>query len=301
MYPEIADESHGSDELVRLMRSYFTIKTSQDVDGTMAHFSPGITYSDAVLGWVMDYDSLRQVYSQFMPQWGQGQNYPTRLVGDEQSAVVFMTCTPELFGQEALCVVAADIRNSRIVRWVDYWDARHFGVGEARQLEAARPRAEGEPFPDSFGEERLTTAASERIQHTTDTLTSAMARSDAAAAASLFSWDCVFEDMTLRSQIRGRLALERYMQRALGALPYGADANLRHVLGSDQGGGYEWTRRDGLRGVTCLELDQTGAITRMTSVWNGALMADDAFRDLALQTFEPGESMPNGADTPTAQ
>ena len=47
--------------------------------------------------------------------------------------------------------MAVDVRDGQIVRWVDYWDARHFGVDEARRLEAARPRAEGEPFPASFG------------------------------------------------------------------------------------------------------------------------------------------------------
>lgn len=291
MYPEIADDSHASDELMRLMRSYFTAKTNQNVAETMAHFSTSIVYSDAVLGWVMDYKNLRDVYAQFMPKWGDGQNYPTRLVGDDRSAIVFMTCTPELFGQEALCVVAVDVRDGKIVRWVDYWDARHFGVVEAQQLEAARPRGKGEPFPESFGEEGLDTTASERMQTTCALLASAMASSDAAAAASLFSWDCVFEDMTLRSQLRGQLALERYLNRSLRALPYGADVTVRHVVGSDQGGGFEWTRDESLRGVTCLELDKAGAITRMTSVWNGALMANEAFRNLALRTLEPDRAV----------
>ncbi len=81
-----ADESHGSNELARLMRSYLTTKTSQRVAATMANFSPTVTYSDAVLGWVMDYESLEQVYAEFMPKWGDGENYPTRLLGDERSA-----------------------------------------------------------------------------------------------------------------------------------------------------------------------------------------------------------------------
>lgn len=288
-YPDIADASHATPELERRMRSYFTAKTGQQVAATMGHFSRSqLVYSDAVLGWIMDYDGVHDVYADFMPRWGEGLSYPTRLVGDERSAVIFAVSTPELFGQEALAIVAADFSEAgEIVRWVDYWDGRHFGVDAVRQLEAARPRADGEPFPASFGEERVEGVASERIRDVVGQLTSALARSDAGRAAGLFVRDCVLEDMTLRSQIRGRLAVERYLHRALAALPYGADMAVRHVLGSDQGGGFEWTRGEALRGITCIELDDCGAITRMTSVWDGALVPDDAFTALALHTYEP--------------
>ncbi len=94
----------------------------------------------------------------------------------------------------------------------------------------------------SFGEEGVDTAASQRVQRVVASLTTAMATLDATAAAALFSADGVVEDLALRSQIRGRLAVERYFGRALAELPYGAEVRVRHILGSDEGGGYEWTR-----------------------------------------------------------
>ena len=36
------------------------------------------------------------------------------------------------------------------------------------------------------------------------------------------------------------LAIERYLSRDAGPVPYGKGAALAHVVGSDQGGGYEW-------------------------------------------------------------
>ena len=52
-------------------------------------------------------------------------------------------------------------------------------------------------------------------------LHAAFARNDSRSAASLFSNDAGYEDMTLRAQILGRLAIERYLVRALVKLPAG--------------------------------------------------------------------------------
>ena len=156
-----------------------------------------------------------------------------------------------------------------------------------RQNEASRPRGEGESFPASFGEERVERVAAPPLDDVAAALSRALAAGDAAAAAALFSPDCVVEDMTLRSQLRGRLALERYLERALPALPYGVGSELRHVLGGGSGGGYEWKRGEEECGITCLELDEEGAIARLTTVWNGARMGDDEFAALLAKGAEP--------------
>ncbi|MNJ62213.1 hypothetical protein D3C77_580460 [compost metagenome] len=57
-------------------------------------------YDDATLGWVFNYDELKAAFGQFMPNWGKGLSYPTRIVGDKNSAMVLFTDTPELFGEE---------------------------------------------------------------------------------------------------------------------------------------------------------------------------------------------------------
>ena len=41
------------------------------------------------------------------------------------------------------------------------------------------------------------------------------------------------------------------------------------MVGGRRGGGFEWTANDGLVGLTAIELDAEGLITRVTSVYDG--------------------------------
>ncbi len=286
-YPEVADVSHATPGMEALMRSYFTAKSAKDVGATMDHFSPDLRlYADATLGWPLPgFDALQGVFEEYMPNWGEGLSYPTRIVGDEGSAVVFMTDTPELFGQELLAVAAVDVRDGKIVRWIDYWDSVHSGVAGADQL-----RTPDEQFPAEFGEEGLESVASEAIRRITSELTAALAQGDAAAATALFSADALLEDMVLRSQVRGQRAIGRYLERSIDSLPYGRDVQVRHVLGADIGGGFEWSSggaaRRLLRGITALDLE-ADQISRMTTVWDGSLIDRDALTALARQVIEP--------------
>jgi hypothetical protein len=292
MYPPAAEADFATPALERLMISFFNAKSGQDPDGTMAFFSrPDLVYSDAAYMRSMDWDQIHGIYAEYMPNWGEGKTYPTRILGDEHSAVVFMTCTPELFGQEILAIIAADMRDGKIVRWVDYWDGRHYGVEAMRALEATIPREADEPALSSFGEERLEPAASPRMTEVVEALSGSLSSGDAAGAAAAFAPECIFEDMTLRSQIRGRLALERYFERALEDLPYGTGSQVRHVLGADRGGGFEWRQGPEECGITALELDADGAITRMTSVWNAAKMDDADLASLVAKSVEPSATV----------
>lgn len=60
-----------SDQTAALIHDFFETKTSCDVEGTMAYFSPDLTsYIDATLGWDFDsYESLKAVFEQYMPNW----------------------------------------------------------------------------------------------------------------------------------------------------------------------------------------------------------------------------------------
>lgn len=71
-------------------------------------------------------------------------------------------------------------------------------------------------------------------------------------------------------------------------LPYGPGASLRHVFGSAQVGGYEWQTAGGpvRNGITALELDGDGAITRLTSVWDVSRMSDAAMMSPAALSIE---------------
>lgn len=288
-FPEIADASHATVQATAFFHSFFTAKSRHDVDATMDHFSrTTLTYMDATLGWAFyTHEALTSVFAQYMPKWPPaGLSYPTRILGDEHSALVAFTNTPELFGGEIRVFAAVDITGGKIVRWIDYYDGRHFGA----QL-AATLRTAADKFPTDFKESQAVDNASARIREVASTLHAALASNDYQSAASLFSSDAVYEDMTLRTQVPGRLAIERYLRRALATLPAGVGSSLLHVLGGDMGGGFEWQaapayRTTARRGITAIGLDQDGKISRLTTVWDGATISDADIRTLVTLSLD---------------
>ena len=283
-YPDIADNSHATAAAAAFFRSFFTAKTSRDVEATHAHFHPAKTaYFDATLGWALSANAdVRKMWEQYMPQWPPGaKSYPTQILGDMTSAVVFVTDTPELFGGEIRTISIADLEDGKIVRLVDYWDGRGFGADLAASL-----RVPADSYPHDLGVSTVTsrpgpiaTAAAE--------LTTALGAGDTGRAGELFSYDAVFEDMALRTQLRGQAAITRYLRRALPGLPY-ARASVRHVAGAGHGGGYEW-RADGqpvAAGAAALQLSQDGKITKFIVVWDGSLLDDRAITALAADAVD---------------
>jgi ketosteroid isomerase-like protein len=283
-YPDIADTSHATAAAAAFFGSLFTAKTRKDIEATHAHFHPGKTvYFDAILGWALRSNAeVRAMWEEYMPQWpAAAKSYPTRILGDMTSAVLFVTDTPELFGGEIRTISIADLEDGKIVRLVDYWDGRGFGAKLAASL-----RVPAESYPHDLGAATVTsrpgpiaTAAAE--------LTAAFAAGDPGRAGELFSYDAVFEDMALRTQLRGRAAIVRYLRRARRGLPY-AQATVAHVAGAGQGGGYEW-RADGqpvAAGAAALQLSQDGTITKFTVVWDGSLLDDAAITALAADAAD---------------
>ena len=222
-----------------------------------------------------------------MPKWPpSGLSYPTLILGDEHSALVAMTDTPELFGGEIRSLAPIDIKDEKVTRWIDYWDGRHFGA----EL-AAKMRTPADKFPTDFKESTPTDNAAPTIHAVAGKLCAAHASNDAKGAAALFSSDAVYEDMTLRAQVLGRPAIERYLGRALAKLPYGAGSSLLHVVGGDMGGGYEWQAAPNYcasvrRGTSAVTLDQDGKIARLTTVWDGAMIPDADIKALILQSLD---------------
>ena len=90
--------------------------------------------------------------------------------------------------------------------------------------------------------------------------------------------DVLLEDMSLRTQVIGRIEVSAYLGRILDDVPYGRSSRLRHVVGGGNGGGFEWTAgpgADSLAGITALELDAEGMITRITSVYDSRQLEPD--------------------------
>jgi hypothetical protein len=286
-YPQIVDTSHASDEVRAFFASFFTAKSRHDLAQTMDHFSPQLlTYTDATLGWSMDsFDALKSIFSKYMPNWPDtGLSYPTRILGDMHGAVVAFTDTPELFGGELRILGAVDFKEGKVVRWVDYWDSRSFNADLYTKM-----RTPEEKFPTDFKEKAVGATASPKIVSIASELQSAFTTADAESAARLFSYDAIYEDMTLRTQLLGRAEIERYLSRVLLKAPFGGGSRLRHVVGSDLGGGFEWIGSPATpvkSGITALELDPQGKISRLTSVYDGRQLGDAALQDLALLSIK---------------
>ncbi|WP_127500578.1 hypothetical protein [Actinoplanes solisilvae] len=260
-----------------LFRRLFTAKSAHLVAETHAFFHPDrVFYADATLGWSWpSSQSLYDVWDEYMPNWpAEALSYPTRVIGDATSAIVFMTDTPELFGGEIRAIAPIDFADDgRIVRWIDYWDGRNFGADKVNAM-----RTPSAQFPDLYADlpVRRPTRVDDVVAHL-----------HADPVETLFSPDAVVEDLTLRTTVRGRAAIGRYLGRAAASLPYGPSAQVRHIVGGDLGGGYEWqSTTEAARGVTALELGANGSIDRLTSVWDGSLVTGGALRDMAAYALD---------------
>lgn len=282
-FPQIADTSAASRELVEFMTRFFTAKTKRLVDETMSFFAPDmVTYIDATLGLSLPgFAATRALFQQDMPLWpASAKSYPTRLIGDMTSALVAFTDTPELFGGEVRSLGTLDFKNGKIVRWVDTWDAR--GWPNSYRIQKG--------VLTDYGQAAVGENASARLRDVVQQLSRALNNGSASAAASLYSSDAVYEDMGLRSQIQGRLAIERYLTRSIGVLPNGVRASHRHTVGSERGGAYEWNGAQGaaiLTGTTALVLDSSGLITRSTSVFDSSRLTLGQVQALAALTYDP--------------
>ena len=289
LFPEIVDVTHGTPKAAEFFHSFFTAKSRHNVDATMNDFSNiTLTYIDATLGWPFyTHDALKDVFAQYMPKWPpSGLSYPTLILGDEHSALVAFTDRPELFGGEIRALAAIDMKDGKVIRWIDYWDSRHFGAALAAKL-----RTPADKFPTDFKESTAPDNAAPAIRAVAGKLQAAFAENDAKGAAALFSSDAVYEDMTLHTQVLGRLAIERYLGRALAKLPAGVGSSLLHVVGSDIGGGYEWQaapayRASVRRGISAITLDRELKITRLTTVWDGGMIPDADMKALIVLSLE---------------
>jgi len=275
IYPQIVDKSHASEEVSAFFDSFFTAKSRHNIAETMQHFSPNlVTYTDATLGWPLDgYETVKGVFTKYMPNWPEtGLSYPTRIVGGAGSAIVAFTDTPELFGGELRILGAVDFKDGKIVRWVDYWDSRNFDDTLYKKM-----RTPEDKFPTDFKESSISETVSSKIRLVAGQLQKAFANGDAKTAASMFSYDAVYEDMALRTQLLGRAEIEHYLSLVLSKAPFGKDSKLRHIVGNDLGGGFEWIGSPitGVKfGITALELDSNGKITRLTTVYDGRQLSE---------------------------
>lgn len=266
----VIDASHATTEVAVLLQRFFARKSAHDLDGWMSFFSRDpITYIDAVVSagyftWDALRDGLRDGLSQFVPTWpSDGKSYPTRILGDAPSALVFFTDTAGLFGPSE--IRAADVVNFRrhkITRQIDYWDGRHLGTANTAALAAYGSGS----LPD-YGESTVGETAAPAMKHLVSKLVQALRHGDGAAAAELFAPAAVFEDMTAHLHIVGPRSIGTYLTNAVSLLPYACGGTaVRHIVG--------------------LDVDRWGRITRFTALWDGSLVYDSTLISLGRTAIE---------------
>lgn len=282
------DTSRATRAAARAFQAYFTDKSRPSVDGVMSHFRrEPLAYGDATLGVIFDWPGLRQVFASVMPLWERNgaKSYPLRIVGDDTSAVVQFVDTAGSFGPNEIRVTGVvNFSHGKIVRWVDYWDGRYVGLDVLAGLRTT-PVSQ---FPTDWKESIAGQTADGRVRTVAARLDRALGRGDADDLTRLFAPDATFEDVTAHVTLAGPLTIGRYLHRATGLLPYtGPGTRVSHVVGSRQGGAYEWTAGgDVPRGVTVLELDRQGRISRLTAVWDGSLVGTDRLAALSRLAIE---------------
>ena len=285
VYPGLVDTSHASDEATSFFTSFFTAKTRHRIDETHAHFHPDqTTYIDATLGWEFPTNAaVRGVWETYMPQWGaQAKSYPLQIIGDTTGAAVVMTNTPELFGGEIRGIAIVDFADEKVIRWVDYWDGRGFGAEAVAQMSVP-----AENYPETLGIDNVQPRHAPELGSAVEQLMAAMDSADIDRLNDLLTYDATFEDYALRTKVRGVAAIGRYLKRSQGRLPY-QDAFVRHIVGSAQGGGFEWSAagKKVSRGATALTLDD-GKITSVSVCWDGSLIDDEQLGALTTLAVEP--------------
>ncbi|UKZ57123.1 hypothetical protein TrVGV298_010975 [Trichoderma virens] len=181
------------------------------------------------------------------------------------SAVDFSEDAPDIFGYETRTIAAVNFKDGKVARWVDYWDGRHDGL--------IALKSPCDKFPKTFGEFNITTP-NPVIHNITSQLNDALSTGNSIAAASLFSFDAIFEDRITLTGIEGQNIIQQYFFRALTSAPYGNGTNtVRHVVGSSRGGTYEWMgsptapTRNGISGF---QLDSNGSTTIFSTVWGSS-------------------------------
>jgi hypothetical protein len=288
VYPQSLQSEHAAPSISRLFQEFYTAKSRHNIAETMSYFSPALlTYTDATFGWPFDgFSELKAVFDKYMPQWPpSGLSYPVRILGGPRSALVEFIDTKELFGGELRLFGAIDLKDGKIIRWVDYWDGNTFDPSLYQKM-----RTPAAQFPTDFKEHAVAgDNASARIRDVATKLQTALSAGAVESAAALFSDGAIMEDRTLRTQIVGRTAITRYWSRVAGQVPYGLRSKLRHIVGGDRGGGAEWIAGSpiALSGITALELDVSGKITHASILYDGRLMPPEALKTLATLSLEP--------------
>jgi limonene-1,2-epoxide hydrolase len=287
-FPTIVDARHANKEAVDLFNRFFATKSRHDSDATMEFISRDLSvYADVTLGWELNgYDALKEVWAKYMPTWGEGRSYPTRILGEVNggsgSVMLEFTDTPELFGADMRVLGTVDVVDGKITRWADYWDSATY---DGKRFEKLK-QTPVDPPPALRSKPAVTSA---RIRDVASKFVEMVSSGNTAGAATLFSYDGVFEDRSLNTTIAGTPAINRYLARANPKSPFGRGVKLGHVVGGNAGGGFEWVSPSSpvKTGAASLSINTEGKITRVSIIYDSRNLSATNRSDLAALALEP--------------
>ncbi|MFI6620651.1 hypothetical protein [Streptomyces sp. NPDC050528] len=228
--------------------------------------------------------ALQAAFAQYMPAWpGTTRSHVTRSTGDENSAIVEFTDSPELFGREIRAIAAVDFLHGLIRREVDSWEGRRLGIAVANA-----PCTSNLRFPTAYGEEHLAECSAPARRRALGRPRVALTADD---TAGLFAEDTAFEDLAPNTEFTGASAIDAigtYVSRAHTRLPYGVGVTVRRTLSNGRGHDYAWIG-DGFAGshrIIGVALDVVGRITRFITTWDAARLDDAAMATLLADILE---------------
>lgn len=273
----------------RFFASYFDAKTRHQAAEAAAFFTPTAVYEDEILPVeVRGRQALTDAWTAFLTNLPVGSGSRLRAVyGGGAGAVIDFVDDPELFGAElqALGLVDLEVAPSspfghQIGRQVDYWNGRDFGVSNLHGLRSmlgvpATPPRDGRHYQSSVGH------ATPALDQVVRQLSAALGRGDGAAVAACFAPDGVYEDRTLGLRLAGRHSIESGLAPIVNRLPNGAGSTPHHLVGNDNGGGFDWVAAHDHaqtvnRGLTALTLRQ-GEIVELVNLWDASGLTDKEY------------------------
>jgi len=299
-FPLIVDVSATDFQTAKFFLDFFKAKSlpcvpagncTSKVASIMSFFDPSmIGYVDTTLGWNIDqtfsllggnpypsaWAALQAVFKTYAPYWpATSWSYPSKIVGTLNGGVlVHFTDMQYLFGGEIRIIgqVSLNAARTKIVRWADTWDWRQFN----------NSFAVGHTAPTSLYLTSQTDHVPAVVSTIVNRLIANLTAGNAYGASQLFSFDATFEDRAVNAVIIGRTFIQDYFGRALPFLPYGSGVTLIRT----SAGGFTWTSTGGVihHGASSIELDSSGYITSLISVWDASLLPSAQLNSLIVAT-----------------
>src|SRR5262249_52419813 len=130
---------------------------------------------------------------------------------------------------------------------------------------------------------------SARIRDVTSKFAGMLSGGDTESAATLFSYDGVFEDCSLNMRTVGFPAISRYLARLNHKSPFGRGVKLGHVVGGDAGGGFECASASSpvKTGAAALSINAEWQIILASIVYDSRDLSAAGRHELAALTLEP--------------